>query len=287
VRNLAPPAPKKKNLVAQIATTAAVLVVLGAGGYFGYVWYIGRQATEGAADQDAAKKTDALEPGARPQRVVKRAGAQAPAAADSANGATDAAAPAAAPPATPPATPPVWTLEVAKAVIPEARAAGTISGTNFSAETARIDPVGTAQALRLLQGQAASPDREILIYLHLKPGEKLGGQTLTIAQDLKGSTVPQVAKRWKTDPKFAPKEQRYFSGYAMKLELGPLTNGTVAGKIFLALPDNEHSLVAGTFNAATPQTDPSLLVAPGTTPIAAPANDPTRAAYEKRYGVRR
>ena len=82
----------------------------------------------------------------------------------------------------------------------------------------------------MLQGPLASPDREIMIYLHLKPGETLGGQTLSIAQDMKGSSVPQVAKRWKTDPRYAPKQQNYMSGYAMKLSLGAMTNNLVPGK---------------------------------------------------------
>src|SRR5581483_10461786 len=73
---------------------------------------------------------------------------------------------------TEPLVPAVWTLDLIKAKIPSGRANGSISGTNFVPDTARVDPLGTAQVLRLLQGQPVSPDREVLVYLHLKAGEK-------------------------------------------------------------------------------------------------------------------
>jgi hypothetical protein len=66
--------------------------------------------------------------------------------------------------------PAVWTLDLAKAKVPSGRANGTLGGTNFVPQSARVDTVGPAQVLRLIEGQPVSPDREVLIYLHLKPG---------------------------------------------------------------------------------------------------------------------
>ena len=98
--------------------------------------------------------------------------------------------------------------------------------------------------------------------------------------------MPQVAKRWKTNPKFAPLLKNFPAGYAMKLELGQINNGEISGKIFIALPDAEQSVVAGVFqaatslaNAASPTANP---VSP--TPAATPKVDP---AFEKRYGIKR
>ncbi len=69
-----------------------------------------------------------------------------------------------------PVIPPTWTLDVDTAVIPAARANGMISGTNFVVETARLDKVGPAYLLRLLQGSTASPDLGFMIYLHPTAG---------------------------------------------------------------------------------------------------------------------
>jgi hypothetical protein len=147
-----------------------------------------------------------------------------------------------------PIVPPVYTLDVTAAQIPQGRVNGLISGSNFVADVVSVEPVGTAQALRFIQGKGPSADREILVYLHLKTGETVAGHTWTISKDMKGSDVPQVAKRWKPNPKFAAETKPFQTGYVMKLELGQMTNGAIAGKLFLALPDSDQTVVAGLFN---------------------------------------
>jgi len=304
IRNLAPPPKKKQSPVVKIAIGAAIAVVLAAGGYFGYTWWSGRQAklqansTEPAKNSDsgqagqtaAADATDpnaaAPSPGGRPGRRERGAGGAQPGAtaADAASGPGGAAAPA----DNQPVIPPAYTLDVAFAKIPEGKANGTISGTNFVVETARIDPVGTAHVLRLMQGNAVSPDREVLVYLHLKPGEKLGGQNLSISQDMRGVGVPQVTKRWKTNPRFAPTLRSFSTGYAMKLELGELADNAFPGKIYLAFPDNEKSVVAGSFKATLATIDPNQ---PQGVPVASPNPALNRGAsqslMDQRYGIRR
>jgi hypothetical protein len=187
---------------------------------------------------------------------------------------------------TEPLIPAVWTLDLTKARIPSGRANGAVSGTNFVPETARVDPVGAAQVLRLLQGQAVSPEREVLVYLHLKPGEKLGGQTLNISQEMAGAGVPQVTKRWKTNPKYAPQFKSFTSGYAMRLELGQLADGALPGKIFLALPDPDQSVVAGNFRATINTNvvvEATVQAAPVMAPTPSGASD---AAWQARYGTK-
>jgi hypothetical protein len=146
-----------------------------------------------------------------------------------------------------PLIPAVWTLDLAAAKIPAGRANGILSGTNFVVDSARVDKVGQAYVLGLRQGTSASADRELLIYLHLNSGETLAGHSWEVSTDMKGAKVPQIVKRWKTNPKFAPLQKSFAAGYAMKLELGPLTDDTIPGKIFIALPDAENSVVAGVF----------------------------------------
>lgn len=309
VRNLAPPPPPKKNILKTVAISVVVVAALGVGGYFGFTWLSERQAKMNAASREREKNSDGgqvghiadlydvldkTEPGKigassrggakGPRQRQTGVGEQIPLPADGSAAANAPAASAA------PVVPPVWTLNLAQAKIPESKANGKISGTNFVMETARIDPVGTAQTLRLVQGQLVSPDCEVLVYLHLKTGEKLGGQSLKIASDMRGTGVPTVTKRWKTNPRFAPQMKSFSTGYAMNLELGHLTNGTVEGKIYLALPDAEQTVVAGSFNAVTPQaTDPALqpaVIAPAAVPAASPMSPAEQEAYRRRYGPR-
>lgn len=309
IRNLAGPPPKKSNPWLRYVGTALVLIACGVGGYFGFVWFHQMQssANEKSRAEDSKNSgesqvghiaslnsvLDATEPGhslgelserrsSGPRQRRTGVGAEIPV------GGAGAGAPGAMAADNSPVVPPAYTLDVAAAKIPDGRVNGTISGSNFVAEAARIDPVGSALVLRLLQGALVSPDREVLIYLHLKPGEKLGGQNLSIASDMKGSGVPQVSKRWKMTPRSAPSLKAFNTGYAMKLELGAVTNGAVAGKIFLALPDTEQTVVAGGFNANIIVPDPSVQATPTVAPTVPGGMDAaSRAMYEQRYGIKR
>jgi len=104
---------------------------------------------------------------------------------------------------------------------------------------------------------------------------------------MSGAGVPQVTKRWKTNPKYAPQYKSFTSGYAMRLELGQLADGAMPGKIFLALPDPEQSVVAGTFRA-TIITNVPVMDTTAQAPVAVPST-PTSAdaAMQARYGLRR
>ena len=252
-------------------TVGAVVVVVGVGGYFAY----------GPISQWWAKRSEAA-------AASSNTATQEVAGATSGEGA--AAAPTEPAPAKElPVTAPVWTLDVEKATIPTSKVNGVISGTNFVADTA----VCTADVLMLTQGAASSPDREILVYLHLNPGQSPTGHTWTVSQEMKGRSVPQVAKRWKTNPRYAPLMKAYSSGYAMKLELGEITNGVLPGKIYVALPDDEHSVVAGAFEASTTLADASGAAAAGSgfapNPMAAPTGPDAgqKAAFDRRYGRKR
>jgi uncharacterized membrane protein YebE (DUF533 family) len=214
VRNLAPKKEKKQSALLQALAYIVVLAALGAGAYYGYSWY----------KQRAEAKAEEAERAAHPPP----------------------------PPAPPPPPPVVYTLDVDSANTPNFPVNGTISGAKFKAETVRVDKVGAAEVLRFTQGALTAPDGEVLIYLNLKPGQSLAGQTLTVSKDAKtGGEISQVVKRWKANG--APQPPKPFpSGYALKLEIGTLTNNTLPGKIFLALPDPEQTVIAGTFQATPP-----------------------------------
>jgi hypothetical protein len=222
IRNLAPPPPKRKKVWVTIVQVAVTLLVLGVGGYYGYNWYLSRQKS---AESAAAKPP---------------ADAEAPA-------------PVKAPPPPPRVEPAVWTLDLDSAKIPNGPANGSVSSQKFNPKNARVDLVGAAQVLRLYEGQVASPDRDVLVYLQLKPGEKLGGQTLDISKTTaKPAGVIEVIKRWKANPQSPIQLKSFNTGYVLKLELGtPDAKGAIPGKIYLALPDPEQTVVAGQFKADT------------------------------------
>jgi hypothetical protein len=317
VRKLVAAPPKKKNKIVSILTTVVVLAALGVGGYFGWGWVREHQNKLNAERRKVEQNSDggelghianlnnvldATEPGGRGLGGLKGGSGTGP-------GQRDAAAPRAIPvpagagaspngqpgaTATPalelqlPVIPAIWTLDLPSARIPEGRVNGSIGGTNFVAETISVTATPAAQVFRLTQGNLNSPDRELLIYLHVKSGESLSGKSWNVAStDARSADVPTIKKRWKTNPRYAPSSKDFYSGYAMKLEFGQLTNNVIAGKIYVGFPDTEQSVVAGVFNATANLTvSPAT---PGASPVAAPAANPgpviDKAAIDKRYGT--
>jgi hypothetical protein len=170
-----------------------------------------------------------------------------------------------------PVLPPVYTLDIAAAKILESRANGKISGTNFVVETARLDPGTTSHPFRLRQGNPASPDVEVIIFLKLKAGESPAGKTWTVAKEDKSRDVASVTKLWKTNPRFAPKRKDFFTGYALKLELTAVSEGVLKAKIYLAMPDAEQSVVAGVFYAEAPAVTEAAVPTAAAAPESAPA----------------
>ena len=256
----------KKGNPMKWVTISAVILVVAVGAYLGYPYL-----------RDwMAKRSETAKQASAPPLVTNAVPAEPPP-----------------PPKELPVLPAVWTLDVDKANIPEGKVNGLISGTNFVPEFASLDKVGTTYLLRLLQGTPATPDVGFMVYLRLNVGESVTGHTWTVSQDLKDRTLPQVVKLWKTNPRYAAKQKTFSSGYAMKLELGQITNGVIPGKIFVALPDTEQSVVAGMFKASTTLADASGAVV--ASPVAPPnpvAPPPApggaeRSAFDKRYGVRK
>lgn len=180
---------------------------------------------------------------------------------------------------------PAWTLDLEKAEVPKSRANGNLGGPNFVVNQARLHKNGILNILSLRPGTNALADRELLVYIRLKPGESIEGKTIQITRDLPAG-VPQVAKKWRPDPRYAPQQKFFSSGYLMKLEFGKMKEAGLPGKIFLALPDQDGTVVAGHFEAET-----ALTAASATDPVAAtaPAATPQQTMDPKmreRYGIK-
>lgn len=215
--------PKKQNPLVTLGMIVVVVIALGVAGYFAYGWWQARETAKAEAAEAAAQAAAAaaLPPEPPPEPTVREL----------------------------PVIAPVWTLDLDAAKIPESRVNGLIAGTNFVADTARLAFTGSAYLLSLSQGEASAPERELYVFLRPKRGQPLTNQTWAISQEMKGAGVPRVAKRWKRDARRAPTQKNFSSGYVLKLELGEIQDGDIAGKIYAALPDEEQTVVAGVFKA--------------------------------------
>lgn len=135
-----------------------------------------------------------------------------------------------------------WTLNLAEAKVPETAARGTVLGRVFTLERAVIQ----AGRLDLRQGPKWPPDVGISIHLFAERSEDLAGKTVVL--EATRTNAPRVILRGKDEQdKAVTKDVR--KGYAARVEFGQVTNNRLAGKIYLAVPDDAKSYAAGTFSA--------------------------------------
>lgn len=262
VRDLVGPAAKKRSPVATYATTAAVLVAIGAGVYFGLPYY--QKWRAGGSEEAAAApaKGDGKAPDAAQNQEPPP------------------------PPPPPKEVPAVWNMDVAKAEFPTGKVHGKIAGTNFIADLVKLDRGPLGALLTMRQGSGATPDRGVQVYLKLPAGEAPVDKKISVSPTEKSAMVTQVTKQWKPNPRYAAQQKSFTTGFALKLEFGPQgEDGNIKGKIFLSLPDTEQSVVGGEFTfSATPGQE---VVAPQPMQVT-PQQDPaSQDRFNKRYGIRR
>ena len=137
----------------------------------------------------------------------------------------------------------LWTLNLTRAVIPDTAASGDLHGSGFVCERATLQ----GGNLTLRQGRTWPPDLGVSVLLFAKQGEELSGKTLEVSPD-RVPPLPKVILRWK-DEQDQARTRNFTSGYALKMIFGEAVNARMTGKIFLSLPDDEKSVVAGTFDA--------------------------------------
>lgn len=181
---------------------------------------------------------------------------------------------------------PSHNLEIGQVTISEGKLNGMIAGTKFVPDNVLLSKLPTGYVLNLRQGTGQSPDLGLAVFLQMAPTESPTGHTWTVAQDLKGTAVNRVLKIWKPNPKYAAQQKTFATGFALKLEFGQLTeSNTLPGKLYVALPDTEKSVIGGVFTATT-----ALTGAATPTETAAPnpkLRDPRAdAEFQKRYGVK-
>jgi DNA-directed RNA polymerase subunit RPC12/RpoP len=136
-----------------------------------------------------------------------------------------------------------WTLSLTNKAIPETDAAGRIHGSGFRYEKAVLQ----GGHLTLRQGQSGSADLGVTVQFFALQGENLSGKTIEIAAD-RSPPLPKVVLRWKDEAQKAITTSIH-GGYALKIGFGNAANGRMPGWIYLCLPDEKKSFVAGVFNA--------------------------------------
>ena len=152
-----------------------------------------------------------------------------------------------------PLLPATWTLDGASFNIPKGRVNGMSSGTNFHVETVRLDRNPSTAVLAFQEGVGTSDDHELLIYLPASATENLGGRSWTVTTETKGKDALQIVRKWTLNPRFAPVSKTFNNGYALKLELDEPTRDWQPGRIFLALPDTNQTVLAGEFSIPVPR----------------------------------
>lgn len=142
----------------------------------------------------------------------------------------------------PPASETDWTLDLEGRPFPESRAAGWVSGRSFNLEKATVQ----GGILTLRQGTKTPAEIAVTIHLFARQGEDLAGQEINI--DAGRTNGPKVTLRWKDEAQQSV-TRTYRIGYAMKIEFGAVAGGALSGKVYLCIPDDAKSCLAGTFSA--------------------------------------
>jgi hypothetical protein len=158
-----------------------------------------------------------------------------------------------------------WTLDITNVEIPDSPAVGSIHSNGFYCERSTLQG-GT---LTLRQGKSWPPDVGVTIQLVAKQGEELSGKTVEIPAD-RPPPVPHVILRWKDEQREPITHNVNNGGYALKVIFGDAANGRMPGKLYLSLPDDEKSFVAGTFDAEIRRANPPKKKAPKQPQPAAP-----------------
>ncbi|BAU47108.1 hypothetical protein SVA_0527 [Sulfurifustis variabilis] len=129
-------------------------------------------------------------------------------------------------------------------VIPNEPVQGRLHDVAFRIERAAIE----SGVLTLTQGTEPL-DTEITLFLQTRPWEVPSARSFKIVNQAAGAGTPQVRVRWRENGQNAPRQREYTEKYTLLLELGPERDRRIPGKIYLALPDEQKSQVAGTFEA--------------------------------------
>jgi hypothetical protein len=154
-------------------------------------------------------------------------------------GATDRAAPAPAALA--------WTQDLQQMSFPATAVAGKLCGRPFAPQAWELSRL-RGRFLTLRQGGEFNPELEVRILLSSAKDDSFSGKSYQVAPDA-APPVPPVSVSCREHERRAAEPRVFSTKYAMRLEFGQERDGKLPGKLYLCLPDESKSYVAGTFTA--------------------------------------
>ncbi len=140
---------------------------------------------------------------------------------------------------------PQWTTDLAKMKAPDGPASGWVMGGDFKVEEATFTP-GTG-SMTLRQGKPFQPGAYLTLQLGFqKTLADLEGKTITVngKQPIQGMILAHLGRT--PEGQKLPKIQM-FTEYTMKLEFGKGEGLKLPGMIYICLPDEAKSVIAGKF----------------------------------------
>ncbi len=147
----------------------------------------------------------------------------------------------------PMAVSPLWTLDLTNAVFPDQAAAGKIHGKDFVCRQAVLQD--GLLVLRSERGWGPAMAANVFVSTNAfstNAAEILSGRSFEVGTNHAGF-APGVSLFWREGDLRVI--QMFTNGFAMKLEFGKISSNKLPGKIYLCLPDETRSCVAGTFAA--------------------------------------
>ena len=139
-----------------------------------------------------------------------------------------------------------WTMNPAQMKIPNAKVSGRLHGQTFVMDKTEL----SGSVLTLSEDKEEFyADRYVKLGLFLQEGETLVGKKYRIAGGMgMGMGVPQVHIQWKKEGTAFGENEVFMDKYAMLLQIGKTKAGQLPGKIYLCLPDESKSVIAGRFS---------------------------------------
>jgi hypothetical protein len=128
--------------------------------------------------------------------------------------------------------------------IPEQPAKGQVQKGVFTVESAEIQN----GVLTLRQGKEPLAT-EVRVFLKTQPWEVPAGRSFQFLNQAAAPGAPLIRIRWQEAGQSAPRAREFAEKYTLRLELGKEQDRKVPGKIYLLLPDEDKSEIAGTFTA--------------------------------------
>lgn len=147
----------------------------------------------------------------------------------------------------------LWTLDLSNATLPETTLAGSLHHLAFTLDRATL----TGSNLTLRVGHSGQVELGLSIYFFNRQAEELSGKAAEVKPA--DPTAPRVVIHWKDTDRHS---ETFHKGYAMKIEFGPAANNAIPGKLFISLPDDAQSWIAGTFRAEIHKPSPPKPKAP-------------------------